>query len=192
MAKFFPSLSESSSKPRSMVFVDGENLAIRYGNMVRQESKPTPSHVFYEPDTFVSSTGLNNICLYGAVFRKYYYTSVQGDEALIARTEDKIKSAGVEQPNVFKKTKGRGSKRVDISLATDMLTNAAQKNYEVAVLVAGDEDYVPLVEGVKQQGCRVHLWFLTDGLSPSLRRIADYYADIGQVLFSPEIKGNWR
>src|SRR5688572_12614393 len=46
MARFFPSLSESGSKPRSMVFVDGENLAIRYGNMIRQQSKPPPGHVF--------------------------------------------------------------------------------------------------------------------------------------------------
>jgi uncharacterized LabA/DUF88 family protein len=175
-----------------MVFVDGENLAIRYGNMLREETKTRPSHVSYEPNIFVWSTGLNNICVYGAVFRKYYYTSVQGDDAFIARVEDSLKTAGIEQPKVFKKTKGRASKRVDISLATDMLTNAAQNNYEVAVLVAGDEDYVPLVEGVKQQGCRVHLWFLKDGLSPALRRIADHYADIGDVLFSPEINRNWR
>jgi uncharacterized LabA/DUF88 family protein len=190
MVRLFPFLSETGGRPRSMVFVDGENLAIRYGNMVQQQTRP--KHVVYEPNIFVWSTGLNNICLYGSVFRKYYYTSVQGDDALIAQIEDKLKSAGIEQPKVFKKTKGRGSKRVDISLATDMLTNAAQKNYEVAVLVAGDEDYVPLVEGVKQQGCRVHLWFLKDGLSPALRRVADYYADIGDVLFSPEVEGTWR
>ena len=98
--------------------------------------------------------------------------------------------AGIETPRVFKKIKGSRTKRVDISLATDMLCHAARKNYEVAVLIAGDEDYVPLVEAVKAEGHRMLLWFLEDGLSPVLRRSADYYQNIGKILFSSEDR-NW-
>ena len=72
------------------------------------------------------------------------------------------------------------------SLATDILVHAARKNYDIVVLVAGDEDYVPLVDAVKGEGRRVFLWFLEDGLSPVLKRSADYYSDIGQVLFGTE------
>jgi len=190
MARFFPLLSDITV--RAMVFVDGENLALRYGNMLTAKGVNPPSHVSYEPNIFVWSTGLNNVCLYGGVLRKYYYTSVQGDASFLTEIEEKLKSAGIETPRVFKKTKGRGSKRVDISLATDMLTHASRKNYDIAVLVAGDEDYVPLVEAVKAEGRRVFLWFLKDGLSAVLRRSADYYADIAEILFAPEIKGHWR
>lgn len=49
---------------------------------------------------------------------------------------------------MFKKSKTRGSKQVDISLSVDMLMHANRKNYVVAVLVAGDEDYAPLVDTV--------------------------------------------
>ena len=181
MAMFFPHPSPASG--HAMVFVDGENLAIRYGSMLKAKGIPVPGHVSYQPDTFVWSTTLNDICWKGGVVRKYCYTSVVGDSNVITQVEEKLKAAGIEAPRVFKKTKGRGSKRVDISLATDMMTHAARKNYEIAVLVAGDEDYVPLVEAVQGEGRRVFVWFVEEGLSPLLRRTADRYSDIGEVLF---------
>jgi len=52
--------------------------------------------------------------------------------------------------------------------------------------VAGDEDYVPLVNAVKNAGRRVFVWFVGDGLSPALKRAADYYFDIGTVLCDPK------
>jgi uncharacterized LabA/DUF88 family protein len=189
MARFFP--FSASGENRAMVFVDGENLSIRYGKMLEASKQTIPSHVTYEPNLFVWSVGLNNVCIKGGVLRKYYYTSVQGDEPRLIEIGDRLKSAGIEAPRVFKKNKDRGSKRVDISLATDMLLHASRKNYDVAVLVAGDEDYLPLVEAVKDEGRRVLLWFLEEGLSPILKRSADYYVNIGDVLFSPQIK-DWR
>lgn len=175
-----------------MVFVDGENLAVRYGNLLRSKSESAPTHVIYEPGVYVWSTGLNNICYWNGVIRRHYYTSVGGDAAKITETIDMLKAAGIQAPNVFKKTKNKGSKRVDISLATDMLTHAARKNYEIAVLVAGDEDYVPLVEAVKGEGRRVVLWFVSDGLSPSLKRAADFFAPLDEVLLSPNIDPGWK
>ena len=96
--------------------------------------------------------------------------------------KETLKSIGIEAPRVFKKTKGRRSKRIDISLATDMLSHAHRGNYDIAILVAGDEDYVPLVEAVMAEGCRVVLWFLEDGLSPALKLKVDHYFDIGTFL----------
>jgi len=34
--------------------------------------------------------------------------------------------------------------------------------------LAGDEDYVPLVEAVQREGLLVYVWFVPDGLSPKL------------------------
>jgi uncharacterized LabA/DUF88 family protein len=91
---------------------------------------------------------------------------------------------GIETPCVFKKNKTRGSKRVDISLTTDMLLHASRRNYDIAVLIAGDEDYVPVVQAVKLEGRRVLLWFIEDGLNPLLKKAADSYADLGIILFA--------
>ena len=170
----------------AMVFVDGENFAIRYRCLMAKkgmEKTLTPSP-FYERDVFLWSDVLNDMCRYAKVIRRHYYTSVTGDDKRIKEIEDKIKNAEIESPHVFKKTKGRRSKQVDISLATDMLTQAHKKNYGIAILIAGDSDYIPLVEAVKAEGSIVYLWFFNEdnGLKRELRISADYYVDISVAL----------
>ena len=59
-----------------------------------------------------------------------------------------------------------------------MLLAACRKHCNIAVLVAGDEDYVPLVEAVRRDGLLVYVWFVPDGVSPKLARAADRYSDI--------------
>jgi hypothetical protein len=168
---------------RAMMFVDGENLAIRYGEMLGQ--KVPESHVTYLPDVFVWSHHAN-ISEHVAceVVRRHYYTAVQGDDVKIESVEEQLKALGIEAPRVFKKPKGRRSKRVDISLATDMLSHAHRKNYDLAILVGGDEDYVPLIDAVAAEGRRVVVWALESGLSPALARRADHLFDLGQILFN--------
>lgn len=168
-----------------MVFVDGENLSIRWKNQLG--NLEVPSHVRHEPDVFVWSPLLNmHHHLHCNVVRKSYFTSAPGDAVAHDRIHDRLKELDIESPQVFPRTKGKRSKRVDITLSVEMLTHAYQKNYDAAVLVAGDEDYVPLVQAVKNAGPRVFLWFVEDGLSPSLRRSADYYFDVGKVLCNPD------
>jgi uncharacterized LabA/DUF88 family protein len=55
---------------------------------------------------------------------------------------------------------------------------ASRRHYDVAILVAGDADYVPLVRAVKNEGARVHVWFLSSGISPELRRESDYFVNV--------------
>ena len=164
-----------------MVFVDGENLAMRYANLL---GKNQPfNHVQFERDKYVWSKLLDlSTHLSVNTIRRYYYTSVRGDTNDRDAIHDKLHAMGIQAPRVFPKNKSRGSKRVDISLSVEMLTHAHFGNYDAAVLVAGDEDYVPLVEAVKAQGKQVFIWFVQDGLSPSLRRSADYFFDLGIVL----------
>ena len=168
-----------------MIFVDGENLAIRYGNVLKQRNEGQRSEIQYVPDVFVWSAALDQQqSSTPAVMRKYYYTAVQGDQPTVNDIEKRLKSLGMETPRVFKKYKGKGSKRVDITLATDMLLHATRKHYDVAVLVAGDEDYVPLVRAVQGEGARVYVWFTSDGLSPALHQAADYYVNLDEFLFN--------
>lgn len=166
-----------------MVFVDGENLAIRYANLLGDE-QPF-KHVQFERDTYVWSPLLDGSSHRTVnTVRRYYYTSVRGDEDHRNKIHDKLYALGIQAPRVFPKNKSRGSKRVDISLSVEMLSHAHYGNYDVAVLVAGDQDYVPLVEAVKAQGPQVFVWFVRDGLNPALRRSADYFFDIGEILLS--------
>ena len=164
------------------MFIDGENLAIRYGALLG-DKKPA-SHVMYEPDILVWSRYASRPNGPQEFIRRYYYTSARGDSDRRTSLEDKLRRLGIEAPRVFPKQRNRRAKRVDISLATDMLTHAHRKNYDIAILVAGDEDYVPLVEAVKNEGHRVALWFLENGLSPVLQASADHYWNLGELLFA--------
>lgn len=178
---FFP---KNLYQTRIMVFVDGENLAIRFQKLLG--SQEPPAHVKFERDVYVWSRFLNRVGEPAVpIIRRYYYTSVQGDTDRRAEIHDRLSKLGIEAPRVFRKIKNRGSKRVDISLATEMLGHAHRGNYDMAVLVAGDEDYVPLVEAVAREGARVVLWFLRKGLSNQLERSVDHFFDISNVLLAP-------
>ena len=106
-----------------------------------------------------------------------------GDEPKRDATTDWLKEKGFEIARVFRRDKERGSKQVDISLSVEMLIGATRRHYDIAVLVTGDEDYIPLVRAVQAEGARVHLWAVSDGLSSRLRREVDHYASLDRVLY---------
>lgn len=180
MPQFLPPTARSETLV--MMFVDGENLAKRYGAILKTD-KPR-SHVVYEPDVYVWSRYATRINGPQDFIRRYYYTSAPGDQPSRDTIAEQLRQLGIEAPRVFHRPRNGRSKRVDITLATDMLSHAHRKNYDIAILVAGDGDYVPLVEAVKAEGRRVALWFVHDGLSPSLKAASDHYWDIGKCLFS--------
>jgi uncharacterized LabA/DUF88 family protein len=84
------------------------------------------------------------------------------------------------QPSVFKKTKKEEpAKGVDITLTKDILINAFLGNYDICVIVAGDGDYIPVVEEIKRLGKVVHLAFFSDyGLNDKLKLACDTYKDL--------------
>jgi len=164
-----------------MMFVDGENLVMRYKAELGE--REVVSHVKHIPDVMVWSPYASRIRGPQDFVRRHYYTSARKDDDYRNSIEEQLKELGIEAPSVFPGKRDGRSKRVDITLATDMLTHAHRKNYDIAVLVSGDEDYVPLVEAVKSEGCRVVLWALKNGLSPALKKAADHYWDIGELLF---------
>jgi uncharacterized LabA/DUF88 family protein len=174
-----------------MTYVDGENLAIRYGTMLG-ESSPF-GHVSFERNVYVWSALLNmDAHVTVNTVRRYYYTTVAGDECRRNRIHDLLQSQGIQNPRVFHKDKAKGSKRVDISLCVDMLLQAHAGNYDAAVLVAGDEDYVPLVEAVKAQGRQVFSWFVSSGLSPHLKRASDHFFNLDEVLLDEKAPRNFQ
>src|SRR5262245_20195306 len=76
--------------------------------------------------------------------RCYYYTCAPGDPLALETVHDTLAKEGFS-PVVMHKAKGTRAKGVDISLTKDMLVQAFLQNYQVAVLIAGDGDFVPLV-----------------------------------------------
>ncbi len=74
-------------------------------------------------------------------------------------------------------------KGTDIQLATDMITHSFKNNYDTAILVAGDNDYVSAVQAVKDNGKHIEIaLFGKEGTSRQLRQVADKVITINKRL----------
>ncbi len=173
---------------RFMVFIDGENLSIRFNDYIKDKAKSNlPLHVKREKDIYIWSNHAIRKQHGGCLFmRSFYYTSLTGDTDKLTCVENTLIDLGITDPRVFKKEKGGRTKQVDITLATEMLSNCYNNNYDVAVLVAGDKDYVPLVKELKRNGKNISLWFIDNGLNPELKREADTFFDMTNVFLEED------
>jgi uncharacterized LabA/DUF88 family protein len=80
-------------------------------------------------------------------------------------------------------------KGVDIQLATDMITHSFKNNYDVAILVAGDSDYVGALQAVKDNGKNVEVaLFGKERTSMQLRKVADRV----QIIDGRLLRGCWK
>jgi uncharacterized LabA/DUF88 family protein len=176
-----------------MLFVDGENLTLRAQKLANQTGRQIPEGAFYRKDVFLwFPSGSATEPRFQTVprlaeraLRSYYYTSLVADFPAIEVVKEQLRAMRFS-PEVFKRDSGQvKAKGVDIALTKDMLSHAFRNNYEIAVLVAGDGDYLPLVEEVKRLGKLVYVWFFEaggGGLNPALKLAADHFADIGLLL----------
>jgi uncharacterized LabA/DUF88 family protein len=116
--------------------------------------------------------------------RAHYYTSLVGDEPRLNDVKKAVRLLGF-QPHVFEKlSQEKKAKGVDITLTKDLLVNAFQDNYDVAVLMAGDGDYVPVVEELKRMGKTVYVVFFTEdcaGLNDNLRWASDKFFTLSET-----------
>lgn len=177
---------------RWMLFVDGENFTARFQEIAKNHAVGLEEGKYYRKDTFVwypdrnARMALTNskdppLKVEAKAIRAFYYTSVTGGSENQGEVEAALWDMGF-QPRVFHKdSRGQKSKGVDIRLTTDLLSNAFQDNYDVAVVISGDADYAPVFEEVKRLGKVVFLaFFANNGLSPKLKLTADAFWECEQ------------
>lgn len=173
-----------------MRFVDGENLTIRAQVMFKENSVRFWEGDEYRRDCFIWPATAADRWYWTTApprieplpVRSCYYTSLVGDDCTLLAVRLQLRKLGFE-PHVFKKpSREAKSKGVDIELTKDMLSHAFRGNYDVAILIAGDGDYVPLVEEVKRLGKNVFVYFPEQWTSRELMLAADGFFDIGAGL----------
>jgi uncharacterized LabA/DUF88 family protein len=121
------------------------------------------------------------------VIRKYWFASYKGTDDDYYNYAKLLRGFSFE-PVLFKKQNDR-EKGVDIALATEMLVNAFNQNYDVGVIVAGDKDYLGLVKEVKRYGPRIIGTFFRHGLSDDLKLAVD---DFSYLIDGPFDKEHWK
>ncbi len=185
---------------RWMIFVDGENLTLQAQRIAKANGVELLEGKYLQRDTLFwippmtaenPFTTAFHPCLRipypteNRCIRAHYYTAVKGNEEKAHKTRLALRNLHFE-PEVFTKIHGK-SKGVDIKLARDVLCHAFRDNYDLAVLVAGDGDYVPLVDEMKRLGRIVCVYFFDgpgSGLSEALRLSADFFQGLDKVVFT--------
>jgi uncharacterized LabA/DUF88 family protein len=171
-----------------MAFVDGSNLLIELGTALSvpvRADLPTSEDISLAAQTVTKA--LREQVSDGPagphrVVRRYWFGSVQGSPELLLERQTWLRDAGYEA-ELFRKVKGRDEKGVDLAVAREMLMHGFNKNYDTAVLVAGDEDYLGLVQDLKRLGRLVVVSFYE---CPSLSKQLKLAADVFVPLHHPQ------
>lgn len=114
------------------------------------------------------------------IIRIYYYDAINVNKA--TPTEQEEKHRIINDTNYFElrlgriKDDGAGKPRqkgVDTLIAIDMVTKAYQGHYDVAVLLAGDDDFLDVVKAVKNAGRQVVGYYFEKLTSRELKNSFD-------------------
>jgi len=181
-----------------MVFVDGaylrHYLKEKWGNnefstgVFQQLVRELVGKVFYGQ-------------IFGELIRIYYYDAIVGEHEKAKRKKQKtffdklrrLPFCEVRLGSLVKSsTKGHKQKGVDILMAIDMLGKAYEKHYEIAVLVAGDRDFVSLVKAAKNTGARVYGAYIENHVAKTLLDSLDDYTMISEKTLEHLAKGKLR
>jgi len=134
----------------------------------------------------------------GEMFRVYYYYAMPfqsdpptGEEKTRYRNKQRfVDSLG--RLALFDMRKGRSQKisgtfkqkRVDCLLTADLVRLAWLSRIDTAVIVGGDDDFVPAVEEAKMAGVFVRLFHSTESCSNELLQVCDECRPIDEALVS--------
>ena len=182
-------------------FADGENLVLRYQDMIGC-GKTANTSVVHIPDVLAwhPNITLENFCDTGRIS---YYQTIPGDDQKFDAANQAISDIGYKykmltgasnrtgqgalMPRLFKKTaKNAKTKSVDINIAVDFLRQTYSDNYEILFLLSGDGDYLPLLEEAGRKGKQVWVAAFSKGLSKSIRFAADEFFDLDKHFFKTE------
>ena len=70
----------------------------------------------------------------------------------------------------------------DVYLANDMIVGAYENLYDVAILISGDEDFIPVVNTLKKLDKKVENLYFTSSSSKNLRKTCTSYLNIRNIL----------
>ncbi|MBK9409752.1 MAG: NYN domain-containing protein [Gemmatimonadetes bacterium] len=187
-----------------MVFVDGENLVRGYERVLAARSHVEHGHKVHSPRNYiwVANPFQEFIIPFDVIRASYYFSLVGNDDvqrqaSLEALRECDLGSQTIGNqrmkltPRIYQRPSGgESSKRLDIEICTDVLSNTYQDNFDVLLLVTGDEDFVPLVAEVQRSGKQVVIASFQHGLSPQLRQVADVFLPLEATMFLRPVNGD--
>lgn len=90
------------------------------------------------------------------------------------------------------KKRGPTQKEVDVQLAVDLLTHSFKRNMDTATLLAGDQDFRPVVEAASREGMFITLQSMRQHANPALRMAADAREELTPSLLLSWVHASYR
>ncbi|MES2908978.1 MAG: NYN domain-containing protein [Pseudomonadota bacterium] len=186
----------------ALIFVDGENLVLRYQEMLKAGRKAASGNVHIQ-DCFIWNQKILDDHLWN-LKRVSYYTSVVGDDVLVRAVREQIAATtftcclGGEEsspttrtgqivPFVRKKSsKSKKESICDISIAVDVMRACYRDHASIIWLFSGDGDFLPLFSEIVHNGKVAYGSAVSSGCNDELRFVVDEFLPLDKYLFVPE------
>lgn len=174
-------MSEVPRKPRVEIFVDGTNFryaqfeaGIREVDIPRLARQLARNYVLVKMRYYTSPLPLQSSAYSG---QQRFFERLRGTRAvdlILGRNEPRRESFECPRCGAISTQRYHVEKETDVNLATDMVIGAHTNRYDVAMLVAGDTDYVHAIEAVQATGRKV-IWchFPSQAHTDRLRQVCD-------------------
>lgn len=165
---------------RAAVFVDGAYLRFAV-NAASERGRRIQIDIEKMSDELVGSHSR---------LRTYYYNTLPSDGRLsksIERFHAGLRLANRIEVRLGKTQRAPSGeehqKEVDILLALDMFKLASAGRIDLAILVSGDGDFIPLLQAVKDEGALTKVVYSRESIDHELRLVADSHLEIGAADF---------
>jgi uncharacterized LabA/DUF88 family protein len=186
----------------TLIFIDGENLSLRYKEMLAAGKVPRADNIYIE-DCFVWNQRVLNGHIWN-IKRLSYYTSVIGDDDRVRKVRDQIASTtfscvkgrtenlqhyktGQIVPFVRKKAaRSRKESICDIAIAVDVM-RACYRDHAMAIWIfSGDGDFVQLFHEVVHSGKCSYASAFSSGLNEDISFVVDEFLPLDEHFFLTE------
>ena len=154
-------MASSNSICRIGVFYDGTFFIYAQRYFYRERDvgwlRFQPLHAFIEGFIAHKEQGYASYKVVYAAWHQGLFTSKNATEEQLRTDRNRhhdLMHAGVE-PKYLPMSETRGEKGIDVALAVDALQVGLDGKIDIAVLVTGDGDFVPLVRALNKHGVRV-------------------------------------
>ena len=160
-------------KERAMIFIDGSNL---YYNFKDLGIKRVDFRKFLQllvKDKLLISTFYYNAPLDISINSKKYWGQQKFFNELRKIPDFKVILCKLRKHKRKNENFVFDVKGDDVHLAVDLVSGAYENLYDVAIIVSGDEDFVPAIKKVQKLGKRVINAYFKSSSSASLKKTCD-------------------
>jgi len=166
------------SEEKLMIFIDGSNLfhsGERYGEV----------HLGREGFRVDVIKLIEKLKGNSNLIRAYYFGST-GESQDQSDFHAKLRYEGIR--TTIKPLRRRREKGVDVALATELLRLGFKKAFTRAIIVSGDQDYVPAIRYVQDEGLTVEVASFRHSLAKEMQQTADKIIIVDDFIENMELK----